>query len=119
MTSGAWELIRRYPHGSEKLLMIAQKAHQIAGSDGTKVNIAVKESRWLDFYDKGEYKSIKIDVLVYADENNVKDDTGLPYFFYITKGLKADCVYFLEKKYLTDIRLTLGKHVCGLSLPAS
>lgn len=117
MTSGVWELISKYPYGDEQLWMIAKDAHRMAGMGTVDVSVAVKESRWLDFYDPEKYPFIKIDVLVYAIEGYVKNDTGIPYFFYITKGLKPDCVYYLTKENLEAIRLTLDRHVCGVLLP--
>ena len=120
MTSGEWELLRQIPPDDPRLSVLAKEAHAKAGmGDDVKILDAVKEERWLDFYDPANFTSIMIDVLVYSVQGHVKNDTRIPYFYYITKGLEPDCVYHLSKEKLTASRLFLDKQACGLVMPTA
>lgn len=82
------------------------------------VNASLKE---LHFPDNANYHPIKIDVLMYAIDgpNQYYKTQGVPYFYHLTKGLKADCVYYLIPHLVNNSKILslLPDHICDLVMP--
>lgn len=108
--------MRKKQKSAKKLKDVCTQAHNAAKYKG-KVGVAVYDTRTLDF-DKEEYISIRIDLLLYA-LSGLKLPEGAPNFFYITKGLRADCVYYLVPTDSEAMNLKFGKHVCGIDIEGS
>lgn len=112
--SGVWEPFHRTKNSEPLLLMsVCNQAHQLAKIGPPTVNIFSFYTKTLKFI-SDKYRPIDLDMVLYSVTlpNSTQID---PRCWFITKGLRSDCVYYLKKVdnslkefYLTD------QHVCGI-----
>lgn len=93
----------------EVLKNISHQAHRKVYTGQVEVDTVTLDVRNLLFTNEN-YKNVRIDVVIYKI---IKAGT---FFFFITKGLKADCVFYLIKVDTPATLFQLGRHVCGISI---
>lgn len=60
-----------------------------------------------------QHGNMSIDMLIYGIENHFKYKK-VPYWYFVTKGLKPDCVFYLNQEDDNQDWFTLYEHVCGI-----
>ena len=115
-TSGLWELARSIREDNEKVEYLCSQAHErffgrLPNITGT--GFYVKQ---LTFINSPQFQPMNVDVLVYATVYNYQAP-NTPYLFHFTKGLEADCIYYLVPLTPSQLTVQLQEHVCGLKLP--
>lgn len=109
-----WDMMREwyYKGGMEALRRFCQMAHKEAGMGEVNVRSMITYPRTLNFRNKKYFPS-RFDVVRYEIEESGVNDHGENPFF-ITRGRKPDCVYYLEQWQTDPHRFHLTKHVCGI-----
>jgi hypothetical protein len=110
-SSGIWQRARdlNCDSNDDRLKNVSYQAHRKSFTGPVEVDTAILDVRNLMFTNVN-YKTIRVDVIVY------KIVEAGPFFFFITKGLRPDCVFYLVKVDGRSTLLQLGKHVCGISV---
>lgn len=119
-TSGTWHQLRDICKNDSTYMSriegICTQAHNKAGKIEGGISIALCFTRKLIFRDSQKYEPIKLDIICYVIEG-LSRANGSPYYFYITKGLAPNCVYYLKPLCANDTsRLWLDEHICGIIL---
>ena len=116
--SGVWEPLHRVKNAEPLLLMsVCNQAHQLANLGPPNVNIFSFYTKKLLFR-SDKYQPIDVDLVIYSVTlpNSTQID---PRCWFITKGLRQDCVYYLanEGQFIEEFYLT-EQHVCGIEFIA-
>lgn len=77
------------------------------------IGIALCVTRQLMFQNSLKYKPIKIDLIIYFVTSLFKAN-GLPYYFYLTKGLRPNCIFYLKPRLNDTSTFMLDEHVCNI-----
>ena len=99
---------------------ISMQAHKNCFRCEAKIvwaNASVKE---LHFPDNADFRPIKIDVLIYTVEGRyLYEAPNVSYYFYLTKGMKPDCVYYLipPESLNFEVLNLVSDHICHLVMP--
>jgi len=104
-----------YKGGMEALRKFCQSAHKEAKMGEVTVRNIRTYPRTLNFRNK-KYFPMRIDVVMYEIEESGVDDHGENPFF-LTRGQKPDCVYYLIQWKSDPHRFYLTEHVCGVHVP--
>jgi hypothetical protein len=118
-TSGKWKPFSRTRNAFPEIMKnVSRQAHALAGFGPSTASVrsSYHMRNTLRSF-SGVYKTITIDYITYGLGIGETNFT-IPYFWYITKGLRPDCVFYLDKveMYTAVYRLT-DIHVCGIRMP--
>ena len=104
----------------DKMKNISIQAHKQCFNLSPNVTFANATVKELHFPDNVTFKPIKLDVLLYTVEGRYQYNAwDIPYYFYLTKGLRQDCVYYLIPLIAnnTQILTLISDHICNLAMP--
>ena len=103
--------------GETPLKNYCTEAHFRAGYGMAVVITAHMNARTLRFHQQ-KYSPMKIDVITYEikDYGFFGDTDTSRNRFYITQGLRSDCVYFLTPAGTNSTEYYLQNHICGVKL---
>lgn len=122
-TSGVWEPVRSVASNANILANISLQAHLGSWMGNIKdavetVRDAVFETQTLAANER-KYKNISIDLIKYRVIRS-KDGVrvrGPKSYFYITKGMRPDCVYYCWMRGINTGYFFLDYHVCDIVMP--
>ena len=104
-----------------KLKRFCAVAHKMSGRGSCHVNLVLYKMRWLSFVDQ-RHSRRHIDLLEYGCQEGTEPEQMDDYWtvavddrWYITEGLKWDCVFYLTKVN-ESTEFIIDNHVCGIKL---
>lgn len=96
-----------------KVKRICEEFHQLAGHRWSEVENVHLGKKWLAFQADPDYPPMEIDVLTYEVELTKRTQNGT--IFYITSGIREDCVYYLVPTPFNSTLFHLTEDICGVS----
>lgn len=104
----------------EKMKLICIEYHKIAKKGSLKAEqlLVDMNKQLLKFRTKNIYRSTHVDVLWYGVNDTKATDIDDLQHYYITRGMGADCVFYLTPTDKTGMEFYLDEHVCKNSATA-
>jgi hypothetical protein len=121
-TSGIWEPVRSFASNKDKLADIAFQAHSKSwmANNSEVVKEVFFETHTLPAEGK-KYDDIQIDLIKYSVTRTKYGEVvrGPRSFFYLSKGMKPDCVYYCWARGLNTGQFFLDEHICNIVMPTA
>ena len=100
-----------------KVKRICEEFHQLSGRGSLEVESVHLDKKWLAFQADPNYPPMQIDVLTYEVEKTKKSRNGT--IFYISQGIREDCVYYMEPTKFNSTLFHFTEEVCDCLLYTS
>lgn len=99
------------------MMDICDQAHKKAELDPAVIKASGFDTRTLQ-HSKGKYKSIEIDMIQYGATMGNSTETVILRYWFITKGLSENCVFYLDPldDRARELQLNADLYVCGIKM---